>query len=238
MPIKTKDMFTKFTYVKDVQHYPQLIVKDSCWDWILPHCRSGIVLDGGNVIQNDSVVLMTDIVFQQNPHLPTNVLTKALESRFGKPIVFLPVEPEDDLGHIDGVANFIDEKRVFINDYSVMEDIIMDHYQKTIMKMLEANGLEPILFPYAYHKCPENTDEEFYDKYSFADDNNPGVGYYINYLVTPKVILAPAFGFEEDEKARQMLVKYYPNHCIKQIQCFDLSMLGGLIRCVTWECDD
>ena len=245
-PIKTRDgSYTKFAYksselilLENYKDFPQLEVKETCWSWLNPLDRSGIILDGGNVAQNDTVVLMTDIVFKHNSNVPPMILTRALESRFGKKIIFLPAEPEDELGHIDGIANFIDEKRVFINDYSVMEDIVMDHYQKTNMKVLEEAGLEPILFPYAYHKCPKLPDEEFYDRYPFADDNNPGVGYYINYLVTPKVILVPAFGFKEDEKVRRIVGEYYPNHCIEQIDCYDLAMLGGLVHCVLWEKDD
>jgi len=124
---------------------------------------------------------------------------------------------------------------VFVNDYSPMKDDGYDRYQETVLEILTKNGLEPILFPYAYHKCPQMTEEEFYAKYPFADDMNPGVGYYVNYLSLDGLILVPSFGFEEDGAVVGILRKYHPDRDVIQIDCFDLAMLGGLVHCVTWE---
>lgn len=41
-----------------------------------------IILDGGNIIRCGKKVIMTDKVFQENPHLTREQLIKYLENRF------------------------------------------------------------------------------------------------------------------------------------------------------------
>ena len=237
MPVRTNGQLTKFNYiVGESMIFPQLEVDPKCWSWLEPR-QSNLSIDGGNVEQNDTTVLMTDIVFQHNNFsgIMKNLLIQSLEKRFKKKIIFLPVEPDDDLGHIDGIAKFIDSKKVFINDYSVMNNSMYNSYQELIEKTLMDNGLEPVILPFAYHKCPHLSHNAFYSKYPFADDQNEGTGYYINMLELEKILLLPSFGFEEDDKCKEVVEQYYPDKKIIQIDCSDVSQLGGLIHCVTWE---
>ena len=227
MPIKTVNGFTKFQYDLP-KKWPALAVPKQLWASFNPDI-SGIKLDGGNVEQNKSTVLMTEMVFKRNV-LSRKKLTKALEETFGKKIIFLPVEPGDDLGHIDGIARFLDDHRVIINDYSSMKQKQFDKYQERIEKILTAHGFETILFPYAYNQRPRLTEKEARIKYPFLDAWNPAFGYYINFYKAGSLIFLPTFYLHGPD-----VEKIFPDSTIVPINCADLSMTGGLLNCVTWE---
>jgi agmatine/peptidylarginine deiminase len=232
MPIKTPNGLVKFKYKKG--KYSCLEVSGKCWS-NFNTTISNIILDGGNVEQGRSCVLMTEIVFKHNKDIDRNKFIQHLEKIFDKKVVFLPVEPGDTIGHIDGIARFVNENTVLINDYSILKKKRWNEYQKQIANILHKAGMEVVTIPYAYDQCPYLSDEEFYRQYPYGDENNPAVGYYINFLVVKPLILLPIFGFEKDEQTINTMAEYFPDHVIGPIECKDLAMLGGLIRCVTWE---
>ena len=79
MPIQTALGYTKFKY-KTVGYdkYKQLHVPQACWEQFHP-ATSNIILDGGNVEQNETTVLMTEIVFKHNPDIKREKLIWRLE---------------------------------------------------------------------------------------------------------------------------------------------------------------
>lgn len=85
----------------------------------LPVDNSDILIDGGNVIKGANKVIMCDKVFRENPHYTEKQLIRELERVFevGK-IVFIPTDPTDEIGHADGMVQFLDDNTVLINDYS------------------------------------------------------------------------------------------------------------------------
>jgi len=238
MAVRTGDHFTKFAY-KTFGHgeYDCLRVPRNCWLDFNP-ALSRIVLDGGNVAECDSCVLMTKAIFRHNPKQKPADLVRALEAMFEKPIVLLPMEPGDWLGHADGIAHHIGGNRVLINDYSGMKTKVHAQYQTKIETILARAGLEPLLFPFAYHRCPEMSEKKFRAKYPEADDMNPAVGYYINMLIAGPVVLLPAFGFEEDAEVLSVAKILLKGKTVIPIDCFDLAMLGGLLHCCSWEHDE
>lgn len=234
MPVPTSKGLVKFQYkTVGCDKWSQLKVPKSTGQTFNP-IVSSIVLDGGNVVQGESHVLVTQMLLRQNPYV--SCIYDQLEELFGKQLVVIPIEPGDTLGHADGIVAFIDSKRVLINNYSVMKDGQMDRYQSKLTKVLENAGLSVSVFPYAYHKCPHWPEKQFRQIYPHADDMNPAVGYYLNFLhLIDQYILLPQFAFDEDADAVKCAKKYFPEHIIVPINCFDLAMTGGLLHCVTWE---
>lgn len=230
-PVKTGQINTRFRY--DAYGYrklPQLQVSEKCFS-LVRYKKSRIHLDGGNVEQSNDLVLMTDMVLKKNRRLSP----KKLEMLFGKRVVIVPHETCDTLGHIDGMARLSDLGCVLINDYSVMQQPIYDKYQHQLESALEKEGLKPTRMPYAYDQCPHLTDEQFRQRYPLGDDNNPSVGYYINFLKTSRVVFVPQFGFKQDRLAIEFLAAHFPNHRVIGVECFDLAMQGGLLNCVTFN---
>lgn len=235
MPVHTNGTLTKFRY--DAYGYrklPRLQVPGKCFG-LVRYRKSDIYLDGGNVEQNHDTVLMCDMVFRRNPHIPKPKLARRLEKLFGKRVVFVPSETCDTLGHIDGTARFSDLNCVLVNDYSVMKSKVYDRYQKQLETALEREGLRPARMPYAYNHCPQLTDRQFRKKYPMGDDNNPGVGYYINFIKTDRLVLVPQFKFPEDKLAIDFLRYHFPKRKIVGVDCFDLAMTGGLLNCVSFN---
>ena len=91
--------------------------------------------------------------------------------------------------------------------------------------------------PWAYNKTPLLTEVQFRTKYPLADDYEPGFGYFINWYQVDDIIFLPVFKLSQDDDVLLFMHKHYPGYEIVMIDCRDLSMLGGLCQCVTWEMD-
>ena len=234
MPVKIGKDYVKFKYGRS-HKYPQLDVNSDAWLWLNPF-MSDIYLDGGNVVQDDKTVFMTDIAFKNNKGMTNGDVTQFLKDQFHKNLIFLPVEPGDDLGHTDGIVRFIDEKTVFINDYRNLISQTWLEYAMKLERILSENGFTFIRLPWAYGQCPQLSEAKFRKMYPYADDYNPGYGYYINYFQTETHLFMPTFELADmDWECNYVLHKYFPDHQIIPVDCSHLSMLGGLLNCVTWE---
>jgi agmatine deiminase len=238
MPLQVNDHFVKFRY-KTVAYddYPILHVDDSCWDFLPNVIKSDIVLDGGNCQRYGNRAIITDIVFEHNLKIPRKELkddlVKKLSDLLEAEIIIIPAEPGDDLGHADGIVKWINPYFALINDYSVMKSREQNDYQKNLTDILQSFGIRVIPMTYAYDKCPQPSEEEFRAKYPDADDLNPGAGYYINSLLVRDVVLLPLMNWPEDVKAMSNMKTFFPKKNVVGIDCFDLSMEGGLTNCVS-----
>ncbi len=240
MPVPTGDWYTKFAYKKDVAQYPQLEVHKLSWDWLDGIVQSDIVLDGGNVVfsSDAKIALVTDKVFIDNPGWHSSRLTGELTDLLQvNRIVFLPIEPGDTLGHADGIARFIDDLAVFVNDYSCLCDPIFRGYQELLYARLEKAGISPIPFPFAYDLCDDSNEAEnkFRTQFPVMDEWNPAFGYYINFVKHDDKVVVPAFGHPKDDAAAIMVEGAFHGVNVDTVDCSELSMLGGLLNCITWQ---
>jgi len=234
MPLQVDDHFIKFKYkTVGYEQFPILHVDDSCWDFLPNVRKSEITLDGGNCQRLGNKAIITDIVFEHNPKMTDNEVVKCLTEELEADIIIIPHEPGDDLGHADGIVKWINPYYAFINDYSVMKSEEQDQYQKDLVAVLKEHNVRAVLMPYAYNKCPQPSEKAFRKKYPDADDMNPGAGYYINSLLVRNTILLPLMGWPEDQAAMEQMRTIYPTKNVVGIDCFDLSMEGGLANCVT-----
>ena len=231
MPIKTGSCYTKFKYKRNPK-YSWLEVNPDCWSFVNAD-YSDIILDGGNVVQNEDVVFMTEQVFKNNPSISRVDLTQFLKDRFEKKIIFIPAEPGDTLGHADGIVKF-KNNTIIINDY---HNQTFAEYSRKLEKVINDAGFQCIRMPWAYNKTPLLTEVQFRTKYPLADDYEPGFGYFINWYQVDDIIFLPVFKLSQDDDVLLFMHKHYPGYEIVMIDCRDLSMLGGLCQCVTWEMD-
>jgi agmatine deiminase len=232
MPLQVGDHFVKFRYQHDEKRWPQLHVPEECWRHIGDVRESHIRLDGGNVVRYRDRVLMTEIVFQHNPDCSKVGLIDDLEELLEAEIILLPVEPEDDLGHSDGLCKWVNQNTVLVNDYNLTWVYEQQEYGRRLREALLAACLwvEPFPFGYQSHIISE---VEFRAKYPDGDAYGPAVGYYCNFLQTEGLILYPKFGVAKDHDTDLALRKWYPDVTIKGIECIDLAQEGGLLHCVT-----
>ena len=233
MPVRTGSGYTKFVYETD-DRFPQLEVGREEWAWVNPR-MSDIKLDGGNVVQNDQHVFMTEMVFLRNRRIPRPSLVQFLKDIFQKDVLFLPVEPGDDLGHSDGIIKCVDDSTVLINDYSSITSQTYFEYSRQLERILIQAGYKISKMPWAYPKAPYLSEMQFRKQYPYADNFNPGYGYFLNFYKVGLIVFLPMFTIPEDYDAIAVIEQNFPGHEIVPVECSDISMLGGLCNCVTWE---
>jgi agmatine/peptidylarginine deiminase len=239
LPLQVGDHFVKFLYKgygSMYEDFPWLNVPQKVIQNALPGLRflmSTLTMDGGGIVRCGKKVVVTEKVFLDNKDKDEKEIMALLQYYFNADIIVIPIEPGDDLGHSDGIVKFVNENTILLNNYSVMLSDEYDTYFKKVKDILTNAGLKIVLMPFAYQRCPVLSDEAFKAKYPLADDNNPAVGYYVNFLLTSRCILLPVFGFEEDAAALVTIRECYPDHVVIPVDCYELSMEGGLMNCVT-----
>ena len=178
---------------------------------IEPHTID-IVLDGGNVIKTLDKVIMTDKVFVENKSKSQTEVIDTLEKGFGRQVVFIPWDKEEEFGHADGMVRFIEGNHVVINNYKDYDEAFRE-------KMLEA--LTP------HFKVSELS----YDVEEPAEWNWA----YINFLRVGDYMLLPSFGFDEDDQALELMSRLYPTCKIDQVMVPEIVEEGGALNCISWN---
>lgn len=183
------------------------------------HYFSDLVLDGGNLVYNHSVAIVTEKVLKDNPGKTRQEIIDQLqyELRLGK-VVLIPKQPYDWTGHADGMVRFMDEHTLLVNDFSKESP----SWRAKLERSLQGHDFETLDFPYV----------------SLDEKNQSGEytarGCYINFLQLGKLIVLPQFNLTEDTLALEMIKKLYPAYSIETIICNDIAKEGGVLNCLSW----
>ncbi|MCB0502565.1 MAG: agmatine deiminase family protein [Bacteroidetes bacterium] len=224
MPIQISvNKFVRFTYKPDylnsTKKWSRTIsdVDSICESIGIKTIKSDIVLDGGNISRWNDKALMTTKVFTENMNIPELKLIEQLKNLLDvNDIFFVPVEKGDWLGHVDGMARFISEDTVLINDFSYEE-------QKDYIDFLGAlhnSGLKWKTFPF-----------NSYDN----EDIDDAAGLYLNYLELEKHLVLPIFGRETDKDAIEKSKEIFPDKQIITVKSNEPAKHTGIINCLTWN---
>jgi len=223
MPVQVRENhFIQFVYKPDYlkpKKYAKTIsdVGSICEKIGLTPERSRIVLDGGNVSRSANKLIMTSKVFRENSIIEERQLIRELQHCFeAEQLIFVPEDPYDFTGHIDGMVRFVDENTVLINDYRLTNGLA---FQLSFRMALHNAGLAYIEIPY----CPD---------FSVRDSAK---GLYLNYLQMGNFIIVPTFGIDQDEVAIKQLEAVFAGQTIKTINGNDLAVHGGIINCISWN---
>lgn len=223
MPIQlTDDSFCQFVYSPDyLRGFEHSITPpDKCRLPFMEDCRQEpIVLDGGNVVASRTRVILTDKVFTENPSIKRPRLRERLAELFQAECIFIPKEPEDEVGHSDGVVRFVAENRVLINDYSTFDQ----GYGAKLRTVLEKSGVEVETLPMFEEKGSRRPNEL-----------PPAVGIYINYLRVGNIVVLPEYGRPEDQDAMRRAQQVMPEATVIQVPCRTLAEKGGVLNCISW----
>jgi len=220
-----KLIFLKFRYWPDylVNGYEHLITEDGVCDnlpFLKDRICSDIILDGGNVVSTTDKVILTDKIFRENETIQKEKLVEQLRDWFEvRDCIIIPTEPDDCIGHSDGVVRFIDETTVVMNDYAKVDPI----YGQRVRKVLEDHNLR-------IHEIPYFLDPDF----DQVDEVDSAVGNYVNFLRLKNLILVPEYGCEEDGHAVEVLQRLIPTVPVVPIECTKLARKGGILNCVSW----
>jgi len=228
MPIQvSENKFIEYRYDPDYlqskkersnKTYPEIV----CDALQLKTIKTGLILDGGNVIKSDDKVILTDKVLIENKHqYKRDQVISILKTLFVvNDIIFIPWDKEnEEYGHADGMIRFVNEKKVLINGY------FKEYHPK--FKKASFSALSDHNLDYT---------ELNYNVSSPNDDLNWG---YINYLQMKNLLLIPQFGIEEDQLALNQISQVFPEYAAKgQIETIDASIItkyGGALNCISWN---
>lgn len=222
MPIQSaQDTYVQFAYAPDYlkakryQHLrtdPSVVTRNIG----IATRNCDLILDGGNVIQGENFVVLTDKVFQENRHLEKRSVYEILETIFQRQIVIIPRNPSDYTGHADGMVRAYGSSSVLINRYQQSETKLA----KRIHRALREAGVEYIEVPYSpYHNS----------------SNDHAIGYYINFLELENTIFLPRFGLPDDEIALDAFIELYPSYRVIPVLCDEVAKDGGALNCISWN---
>ena len=196
----------------------------------LPVDEVPIVHERGDLEFNgrDTVVLNWSVISDpaRNPGITKQQVTTAMKNRFGvTQVVLLEGSPSGDLtgGHVDGLARFLDERRVVVPDCSASSfcqpgDADDQIYDASASTLTDA-GFEVLRWPY-----PAKVSEG-----GFTFDTN-----YMNWLVGNGFVIAVGFGHEEaDAEAKAQLEAWFHGREVHVIEMLDSWLNGGGVHCHT-----
>lgn len=223
-PVQVSDgEFAQFVYRPDYLRdgYEHLITGPEAFNgfpFINGLERSELVIDGGNIVGVPGTAILTDKVFRENPDRSRSEIEEELRRLLrAERLIFIPKEPYDSIGHVDGMVRFINDTTLVMNDYSTVDP----NFGNRLRASLERRRLEIELLPYQ----PER--RRF-------DGIESAAGNYVNYLRVGNLIIVPSYGLPEDVEAIRILNRLCPEATVVPVPCLNLAREGGVLQCVTW----
>jgi agmatine/peptidylarginine deiminase len=177
------------------------------------------VLDGGNVVAWNDRAIVAEKIFRENPRLTGEAVVETLKTELElSGLIVVPREPCDPIGHSDGMACWLDERTVLINDYAT----VGERFRRRFRACFDRRGVDVIELPY---------------------EPQPGgrrgiptaAGNWMNFLRIRGVVIVPTFGLSGDRPALDAVKDVHPGHAVEAVDCRALALEGGLLHCVTWQ---
>jgi len=177
-----------------------------------------LIFDGGNLVHNGSVAIVTDRVLDHNRRVSKGKGEAEFIKLGFERVVFVPAEPGDQIGHADGILRFSSPNVLLVNDYKGAE--FRDYGRKLRACLAEAHlGCEIVPFPWFYEKRRH-------------DGVDSAKGYYINFVLTAQGAICPAFEDDRDDEAAALLEKH-TGLPVRSVMATPLARWGGVLNCVT-----
>jgi agmatine deiminase len=180
--------------------------------------KSSLVIDGGNLVSDGTVAVLTDKVFRENPDRRRSEIERELKTTLAvKRLVFIPQEPADPIGHSDGMVRFIRKGQVILNNYAEFDR----NFDAELAAALTKQDLAIERFPYVP---------------SDGSDTGipPAIGNYVNYLRVGSLIVMPKYGLPQDQTASMRIASLIPDAEVISVASRELAQEGGVLNCATW----
>lgn len=208
-PSYAKDLYTLDAIKSARAHLDGLTGKHS----LIP-----IVLDGGNLVHNGKVAVLTEKILHDNPQMTPLEIERGIISLGFERVIFSPVEPEDVIGHADGTVRFLSPDVLLVNDYTGSH---FRDYKRQLMTALRRAKLHAELVPFPWFSTDEMNDGVW-----------SAVGCYINFIQTAQGVVSPTFEHRLDERALEVLRAHIPL-LVRSVDAAALARLGGVLNCVS-----
>lgn len=190
-----------------------------------------LIWDGGNLIHNNKIGFVTDKLLLDNPGKTKSEIEKIISSSLGLKAIFVPTFKYDQLGHMDGYLNFIDENTVTLSQYPQSPFFKESRrYRESISAIVRQEELTII----DIWDCPND------NKLKVGNDFlESAEGIQNNFLQINKTLILPSFNSPYHPLCSNYQVEninslqpYFSK--IVTIQSNQLAKLGGVLHCISW----
>jgi agmatine deiminase len=197
-----------------------------------PLLEIGYTWDLGNLTHNGGgLAIISNRLIADNENRPIKYMCDILHVTLGfSDIIFVPVEPGDKTGHVDGMVRFINERTLVVAQYpsgytySVFMDLLQERLQVDLgpdFKIIRLKNAEP------EERIKEGIDS--------------AVGNHMNFLRIDNQIYFPYYSDEISEEAYnefaqalQIIDSKIQIIPVKIPEINDLASLGGVLNCFSW----
>jgi agmatine/peptidylarginine deiminase len=189
--------------------------------------------DMGNLTHNGAgTAIITNRLIKDNEHVSLEELKSIIRIYLGfSDIIFIPVEPGDKTGHVDGMVRFIDEKVLAVGAYPAYT---RNH---SFMNRL-ATKLETDLGPdYTIIRLLNGKPEDH-----ASEGIASAVGNHVNFLRINDIILFPYYSdpiskqplddFKNALQENHLNIKVVP---VDTHEIIKLAKKGGVLNCISWQ---
>jgi agmatine deiminase len=183
------------------------------------HSLIPMVFDGGNLAHDGKVGILTEKVLADNPRMTKREIEECIISLGFERVVFIPMEPEDIIGHSDGIVRFVSPEVLLVNEYTGRD---LKDYQRQFNTALKRAKLHAELLPFPWFTTGEMNEDGMWS----------AQGCYINFLQTAKGIVCPVFNHKLDERALGIL-QAHTNLPVVPVNATELARQGGVFNCAS-----
>jgi agmatine deiminase len=146
-------------------------------------------------------------------------------------------------GHIDNLACFVRPGVVLLSwcenpsdpHYAVSRDA-----ESRLSRAVDAKGrplqIEKISMPVPmFYAAEEAGGIDRVDLQTVRDINSRLAGSYVNFLIANGAVIAPQFGTDTDEPAREVLTRVFPSREVVMVPGREILLGDGNIHCITQQ---
>lgn len=196
--------------------------------------KDNLILDGGNFIHNgQGSAIVTNRVIADNQNLSIERIREIFKTQLNiSNLIFAPVEPGDETGHIDGMVRFVNEQTILVasypDNYEIGDKNISETDYKISKQFLDnlSHSLAEQFKVVRIESSIPKTDTKFPSAF----------GNYINFLRIGDIVFLPQYGISQDRKAIDKFKNNFPNLTVVLIRTDidKLSKFGGVLNCISW----
>jgi agmatine/peptidylarginine deiminase len=194
-----------------------------------------LVLDGGNLITNGEVGIITDKCIRDNTDNSIEEINSLIYDYLNIEPIFIETPKNDLLAHSDGYVSFIDKKNILVSSYP--DKPFLESDKKCVEKIV--NTLQEKKFN--IHRILDRPiDEKAQSIYNMKNDYLLSArGNYVNFLNLNNTIILPQYNltsikesnYYNKNNARFFIDKKYS---VNGLNCDFISKHGGVLRCLSF----
>ena len=182
--------------------------------------QSGLIIDGGNVVDNYAGKFITTTRFSKDNKLSNKEAKEKLKLALNAKEIAILEPDEEVLAHSDGMVMWLDEKTLLVNQYSNKA------FRKWILDELAVSfpDTKIIEVPVEYGKNKNGEWEGF----------ESACGVNLNSVLTFKNVYVPVFGMPHDAKTVS-IIRGNTDKKVVEVDATGVCPMGGSVRCLTWQ---